>query len=161
MCGDEVLKYVKTFTEVGLDREFDRVTGRIRHESSHTGKLLDLLIGTTGSGVRHHEDVVVFIKTCQKVMCQLVIGCFPYIDNFFVTLFLCDKTTAEVLSDTVNGSFCICEELLLCCRDSHIGNGYGHSGSCGELVTDRLDIVQGDRCLDRSVCIDDFLEDLL
>ena len=161
MCGDEVLKYVKTFTEVGLDREFDRVTGRIRHESSHTGKLLDLLIGTTGSGVRHHEDVVVFIKTCQKVMCQLVIGCFPYIDNFFVTLFLCDKTTAEVLSDTVNGSFCVCEKLLLCCRDSHIGNGYGHSCSCGVLVTDRLDIVQGDRCLDRSVCIDDFLEDLL
>ena len=69
MRRDEVLKYVKTFTEVGLDWEFDRVTGRIRHESSHTGKLLDLLIGTTGSGVRHHEDVVVFIKTCQKVMC--------------------------------------------------------------------------------------------
>ena len=94
-------------------------------------------------------------------MCQLVIGCFPYIDNFFVTLFLCDKTTAEVLCDTVNRCLSVRKELFLGCRDSHIGNGYGHSGSCGVLVTDRLDIVQGDRCLDRSVCIDDFLEDLL
>ena len=36
MSGDEVLQYVKTFTEVRLDRKFDGVTGCICHQSSHT-----------------------------------------------------------------------------------------------------------------------------
>ena len=63
MCGHEVLKYIKTFTEVRLDRQLDRTTGCICHKSTHTGKLFDLFIGTTGSGVSHHEDVVVFIKS--------------------------------------------------------------------------------------------------
>ncbi len=95
--GDEVLQYVQTLTEVGLDRKLDRMTGRICHQSTHTSKLFDLLIRTTRSGVSHHEDVVVMIKTVQQCVSQLIIGCLPGLDNFLVTLFLCDKTTLEVL----------------------------------------------------------------
>ena len=63
MRRHEVLQYVQTFTEVGLDGQLDRTTGCIRHQTTHTCQLLDLLVGTTGTGVRHHEDVVVFIQT--------------------------------------------------------------------------------------------------
>ena len=63
MRGHEVFQYVKTFTEIGLDRELDGVTGCIGHQTTHTGKLFDLLIGTTGTGVSHHEDVVVLIQS--------------------------------------------------------------------------------------------------
>ena len=63
MSGNEVLQYVKTLTEVGFDRKLDGVTGCIRHKSSHTCQLLDLLIRSSRTGVCHHEDVVVLIQT--------------------------------------------------------------------------------------------------
>ena len=74
MGGDEVLQYVQTFTEVGLDRKLDGMTGGIGHQSSHTGQLLDLLIRASGTGVSHHEDVVVLIQACQQVVSQLIVG---------------------------------------------------------------------------------------
>ena len=72
------------------------MTGCICHQSTHSGKLLDLLVRTTGSGVRHHEDVVVFIQTAQQCFRQLVIGLFPGLDNLFVTLLICNQTTLIV-----------------------------------------------------------------
>ena len=71
-------------------------TGCIGHQSSHTCQLFDLFIGTTRSGVSHHEDVVVFIQTAQQSFGQLVIGILPGLNNLFVTLFLGDQTTFEV-----------------------------------------------------------------
>jgi len=55
-------------------------------------------------GIRHHEDVVVFIKTFQKHFCKLIIGLFPCLNNFFVTFFLCDKTTFVLFCNSV---YCI------------------------------------------------------
>ncbi len=43
--------------------ELNGMTGSIGHKSAHASKLFDLLIGSTRSGVSHHEDVVVFIKS--------------------------------------------------------------------------------------------------
>ena len=106
------------------------MTGCISHQSSHTGKLFDLLIGTTGSGVSHHEDVVVLIKTCKKCLCKLIIGLLPGFNNLFVTLFLCDKTTFVVLCDTVNGILSIC--LII-------------SGFCGGTVISEMDTVMAAR----------------
>ena len=73
----------------------------IGHKSSHTCKLFDLLIGTTGSGVSHHEDVVIFVQTGQQIMGKLIVCYLPCIDYFFITFFLCDKTTAEVLCNEI------------------------------------------------------------
>ena len=72
------------------------MTGCISHQTSHTCQLFDLLIRTTGSGVSHHEDVVVFIKSAQQSLGQLVIGILPGLNNLFVTLLLGDQTTFEV-----------------------------------------------------------------
>ena len=82
MSRHEVLQYIQTLTEVGLDRQLDRTTGRIRHQSTHTCKLFDLFVGTTGSGICHHEDVVVFVQTGKQRLCQLIIGVLPCLYNF-------------------------------------------------------------------------------
>ena len=161
VCGDEVLQYVQTLTEVGLDRKFNRMTGRICHQSSHTSKLFNLLIRSSRTGVSHHEDVVIFVKSCQQIVSQLIIGCLPGLDNFFVTLFLCDKTTAEVLCDMVNRCLRVSNQLRLACRYGHIGNRYGHGCTRRELVANRLDIIQGDRCLGCAMDIDNLLQNLL
>src|SRR5699024_5843133 len=43
--GDEVFEDVQAFTVVGLDRDFDRLTGCVRDQAAHTGKLADLAHG--------------------------------------------------------------------------------------------------------------------
>ena len=40
---DKVFEYRQTLTEVGLDRDFDRLTGGGRHQAAHTGQLTDLV----------------------------------------------------------------------------------------------------------------------
>ncbi len=129
MGRHEIFQYVQTFTEVGLDRQLDSTSRRIRHQSPHTCKLLDLLIGTAGAGVCHHEDVVILIKPGQKRLCQRVICCFPGLYDLFVTLFLRDQTTLEVLRDLIHRILRLLDHLRLLRRHRHIGDRYGHSRS--------------------------------
>ena len=105
--GDEVLQHGQTFTEVGLNGKLDGVTGSIGHKASHSSQLLDLLIRTSGSGVSHHEDVVVLIQASQQIVGQLIVRLLPGIDHLFITLLLGDKTAAEVLGDPVHSGLCI------------------------------------------------------
>ena len=158
--GHKVLQYVQTFTEVGLDRKFDGVTGRIGHQTTHTGQLLDLFVGTTGSGIGHHEDVVIFIQSGEQCMGQFIVGLLPGVNDLFVTLFVCDQTTFEVLGNLVYRLLCLRDHLRLLRRNGHIGNGYGHRRTGRILVTGGLDVIQNLCSLGRTVCIDDFFQDL-
>ena len=56
--GDEVLEDAQAFHEVGLDGALDDLALRRSHETAHTGQLADLLEGTAGPGVGHHEHRV-------------------------------------------------------------------------------------------------------
>ena len=136
------------------------MTGCICHKSTHTGKLFDLFIGTTGSGVSHHEDVVVFIKSGKKCMSKLIISLLPGINNLFVTLFLSNKTTFVVLGDLIYSILCSLDHLRLLRRHGHIGNRYGHGSSCRILVTHSLDRVQNLSSLGCPVSINNFFKDL-
>ena len=60
--GNEIFQNRKAFTEVGLDRDFNRFTGCVCHQASHTGELTDLVHRTTGTGVCHHVNRVVLVK---------------------------------------------------------------------------------------------------
>ena len=129
MGGHEVFQYVQTFTEIGLDGQLDGVTCCIGHQTTHTGKLFDLLIGTTGTGVSHHEDVVVLIKSCQQGFGKLIVSLLPCLNDFFISLFFRDKTTFEVFGDKVNRILCLLDHLRFLRRHSHVGDRYGHGSS--------------------------------
>ena len=161
MCGDKVLQNIQSFTEVGLNRKFDSLTGCIRHESTHTGKLLNLLIGTTGSGVRHHEDVVIFIQTGKKVMRQLIVRVLPGLNHFLVSLFFRNQTSTEVLCNSVYGFLCIFQKFFLACRNGHIVNGNRHGSLRGILVADCLDIIECQGSLHSAVHIHHLFQNLL
>ena len=136
------------------------MTGCICHQSSHTCQLFDLFIRTTGTGVSHHEDVVVLIQSVQQLSGQNIIGFFPGLYNFFVTFFFCDQTTFVVLCDVVYSLLSLLDQFRFFRRNGHIGNGYGHSCSCGEFISCCFDIIQHFCCLGSSVCIDNFFQDL-
>ena len=55
---NEVFQNGQALTEVGLDRDLYGLTGRVSHQTTHTADLFDLVLGTTGSGIRHDEQVV-------------------------------------------------------------------------------------------------------
>ena len=137
------------------------MTGGIRHQSSHTCQLLDLLIRTTGSGVSHHVDVVVLIQAGQQVMCQLIIGGLPCLDNLFVALFLSDKSAAVVFRNAVHSCLCFLNQLGFALRHGHIGNRNGHGRPGGIFITNGLDIIQGNGCLGCAVYVNDLLKNLL
>ena len=120
VSGHEILQYVQAFTEIRLDRQLDGTSCRICHQPSHTCKLFDLFIRTTGSGIRHHEDIVVFIQSGQQRFCQRVVSRLPGLDNLFVTLFLRDQASFEVLRDLIHRILRLLDHLRLLRRHGHI-----------------------------------------
>ncbi len=102
VCGNEVFQNVQTFTEVGFDRQLDGTSGRICHESTHRCKLFHLLLGTTGTGVSHHLDVVVSGQTVHHFLGQALIGVIPNLDNALITLVFGTKSTMIVSGDSVH-----------------------------------------------------------
>ena len=120
MGGNKVFQYVQTFTEIGLDRQLDGTAGCIGHQTTHTGQLFNLLVGTTGAGVGHHINIVIFIKVGEQGIRNLIIGLLPCLNNGFIAFFFCRKTTAEILCDFLNGLFRIGNELFFSSRHGHI-----------------------------------------
>ena len=137
------------------------MTSCIGHQTTHTCKLFDLFIRTTGTGVSHHKDIVIFIKTIQKCFCKLIISLLPCFNNFFVTLFFSNKTTLIVLCDFVYDILRILDHLRFLRRHSHIRNGYSHRCTCRVLVTCSLDSIKNFCCLGSSVCINNFFQNFL
>ena len=161
MGGHEIFQYVQSLTEIGLDGQLDGVSCRIRHQAPHTGQLLDLLIGTTGSGVRHHIDIVVAVQAVQQRLGQHRVRLLPGLYNFLITLFLSNQTTLVVPRNLIYRILCVLDQLRLLRRHRHIGNGYGHGRAGGILVSHRLDIVQHLRSPGGSVGVDNLLQNLL
>ncbi len=160
MGGHEVLQYVQTLTEIRLNRQLDGTSRRIRHQSAHTRKLLDLLVGTAGSGIRHHEDIIIFVKSGQQRFCQRVVRCFPCFYNFFITLFFRNQTTLKVLRDLIHRILSLFDHLRLLRRHGHIGDRYGHSRSGGIFISDGFYRIQHLRRSSRTMGINYLLKNL-
>ncbi len=161
MRRHEILQNVKAFTEIGLDRKFDRVSGCIRHQAAHACQLLDLFVGASGSGIRHHVNVIIFVQTVQKRFRQLVVRLLPGVDDRTVAFFLGGKTSAVSAVDLVNRVLRLLDQLRLHRRNRHVGNGNRHAGSCGVAIAHGLDMVQNLRRSRGAVNRDNLLKDSL
>ncbi len=137
------------------------MTGCILHQASHTCQLFDLLIRTTGSGIRHHEDVIVLIKSAQKKLGQMIIDFLPCGDYFLIALFICDQSTLVVAGDLVDGFLRLLKQLRLFLRDSHIRDGYRHSCAGGDMISHCLHGIKNLSGSGRTVGVDDLLQNLL
>ena len=161
MSWNEILKYVKTFTEVRLNRKFDCTSHCISHTSTHTCKLFNLLVRTTGSWVSHHEQVIILIKTIDKEVLKLFVGIFPCSYYWLITLFFCDDTTSVVLSNLINSLLCFIKHFCFLSRHCHIWYRYCHCSAGWVLITHSLDVIKNFCCLSSSVCVDNLLKNLL
>ncbi len=157
----EILQHVQSLTEIGLDRQLDGTACGIGHQSAHARQLFDLLVGTTGAGVGHHENIIVGVQACQKHLCQFLIRLIPGLHHCAVPLFLGNQASAEVGGNLVNSSLSLGQHLRLLFRHGHIRNRHCHGRPGGILISDGLYVIQhlcGSGC---PVGIDDLFQNLL
>ena len=104
--GDEVFQHGHALLEVRDDWVLNDIvvagTGflRLGHQTTHTCQLCNLVGGTTGSGVEHHEHgvetLVGFCHLLHQGLLQLVVRTGPGVDHLLVTVFVGDQTQRVV-----------------------------------------------------------------
>ena len=122
--GDEELDDRETFLEVRLDREFDDITARACHESSHCTELSDLGLTTAGTGNGHEiervESVLALFQLIHEGIGKLIVGLGPETDDTVVSLFLSDLTGAVLADDLALLLVGLLDKILLGVRNDHI-----------------------------------------
>ena len=146
MSRHKVLQNIQTFTEIGLNGQLNGTSCGVRHQSPHTCKLFNLLIRTTGTGIRHHKDVVISVQSSKEGCRQLIVRLFPGLYNLFVTLLVRNQAPLILAHNFIYRILGILNHLRFLRGHSHIGYGYGHSRPGGIFVTNRFNIVQNFRC---------------
>ena len=151
--GNEIFQNGKTFTEIGLDRDFNRFTGSIRHQAAHTGELTNLIHAASGTGVCHHVNRVMLVKHIRKGIRDILCCFLPFRHDQTVAFIFCDET-AFVLTLNVDNFLLRCgNQLFLCGRNRHIGNRNRYGTFCGVLVTKGFDAVKHFRGNRKSMCL--------
>ena len=161
MCGDEVFQNVQSFTEVRLNRKLDGTSGRVCHQTTHAGQLFDLLITTTGTGVCHHVNIVVFVQCVHQSSGDFTVSIFPCTDHAGITFFFCQKAHTVVALNCLDCLFCFFNDLFLLFRNSHIRNRNSECRSGCIFVTHALNIIEHFCGYSGAMDIDNSLQDLL
>ena len=158
--GDEVLEGQQALTEVGLDGQVDRVAGHVGHEASHTGKLAQLRLRASGTGVGHHVDGVVVGEALEHGLAELFGAVGPGIDDLDVALRLGQEAVLVVLVDLVDVGLGLGEHLGLAVGDDGVPHRHGQAGARGEVEAGVLDGVQNRLDLGQRVAVGALVDEL-
>ena len=152
MRSDEVLQYGHTLLEVGDDRVLNDLgtfcTGflRFRHQTTHTGKLGNLISRTTGTGVEHHINSVEALISLGHVLhhtcLEVIVDVCPGIDDLIVTFLVRNETHFIVGLHLVNLVLPLAYDVFLLIRYDDIIEVEGQTGNIGHMVTEILDTVK-------------------
>ena len=135
MGRNKVIRYGKTFTEIGLDWQVDDLTGRIGHESAHTSELTHLLFITAGAGVSHHINWIERIHIFHHGRRYIIRSLRPEGNYLSIALLVRDKTTTELTLNRIDLLFGRLKNILLLRRHDNIGNCNRHAGYAGIMIT--------------------------
>jgi len=109
---NKVLQHRHTLLKVRKDRVFNnlRTLGtsllRLSHQTTHTRQLLNLILRTTGSGIKHHvngiETLVGLGHLLHQDVTQVGVHVSPRINHLVVTLLVGDESHVIVVGDFLN-----------------------------------------------------------
>ena len=148
MSRDEVFQYGKTFTEVRSNWAFNNVTGWLGHQTTHTRKLLNLLLITTSTGINHEEqriyELVAFVvlKFTVEGVRDVIRSVCPNINHLLVTLVVSDDTVTILLSNFFNFSVSLNKFWLLLFRHHHVDDTNRNTGTGSFFETKALKIIK-------------------
>ena len=106
-------------------------------------------------------DIIVFIKTGEKLLCKLLIDRLPCLKHSLIALFFSTQTATEVHFDLINRLLSLFKHLLFLCRHGHIGNGNRHRSYGRIVISGSFDKVKHFCSTYCTMCIDNAFEDLL
>ncbi len=133
--GDEVLKYVQTFAEIGSDRCFNDGAIRLGHQTTHPGKLTNLGSGTPRPGIGHHIDGIegflhngITISIDHFFLADLfhhrfgdfLVGTSPDVNDLVVAFALCYQAAGKLVFNLQHSLFCFCQQVCFLFRDHHV-----------------------------------------
>ena len=128
--GDEVLKHRHSFLEVRKNRVLNNLRAfcsgflRLGHKTTHTGKLLNLVFRTTGTGIEHHEyGVKALIGLChllQEDISEVIIYVSPCINNLIVALGIGDESHIIVVGNITDFLVTTLNDTLFLWRNDDI-----------------------------------------
>ncbi len=103
MRRDEILEHREPFSEIRNDRPLDDFSGRLGHETAHTGKLLHLRAVAAGAGIDHHEygvhvlAAVVVFERPEECIGKLLAGMRPDVLHLVLALAVRDDAATVLL----------------------------------------------------------------
>ena len=128
--SDKVLQHRHTLLKVRKDRVLNDLRTfctsllRLSHQTTHTRQLLNLILRTTGSRVKHHvngvESLICLSHLLHQNITQIGIYVSPRIDYLVVTLLVGDETHIIVVGDFLNLLATTLNNLLLLRWDDNI-----------------------------------------
>ena len=113
MSCDEVLQNRQAFTVVCLNRTLNELLLRVRHQTTHTGDLLDLAPVTTSTRRHHAVDGVASIEVLTHVVSNFLSALQPQLDQFLVPGFFQDDTGVELVLNLRSLGFVTRQDFFL------------------------------------------------
>ena len=143
MRRNEVFQNSQAFTEVRFDRTVNDTTGRIGHQTTHTGQLTNLLFVTAGTGVSHHGYRIELVHGGFHQFIGNLIGCFvPQVNYLTITFVIAHQTTAEEAFNLINLMLCCFQNNFFFSRNLNIGGCDRNTGFTSIIVTHFLNNIQ-------------------
>ena len=147
--GDEVLQHREAFAEVRGDRRLDDFARGLGHQTAHAGELANLLFGTAGAGVGHHEDRVelgaVDLGTAhlaEHLVGDVLGSAMPDVDDLVVALAVGDGAVETLAFDFEHRLARAVHDGALRRRDDHVIDADGDAGLGGVEEAEVLELVE-------------------
>ena len=149
---NKVFEHRHTFLEVRKDRVLDNLLTFgtcllwLSHQTTHTGKLLNLVLRTTGTGVEHHiysvETLIGLGHLLHQNVTKVIIDMGPSINYLIVALGICDETHFIVGFNLINFGLALANNLSFLLRDNNIIEVERKTCNIGHTITQVLDTVK-------------------
>ena len=160
VCRDEVLQHRHTLLKVRQNRVLNRTTTlgtgllRLSHQTTDTRELFDLILRTTGTGVKHHkysiEALVCLSHLLQQDITNIIVNVCPSIDHLVVSLVICNESHVIVVSNLTYLIITLLNELSFFLRDNDIVEVKRQTCQICHTVTEVLNTIKEIACLSKA-----------
>ena len=150
--SNKVLQHRHTLLKVRKDRvlndlrTFSTRLLRLSHQTTHTRQLLNLILRTTSSRIKHHvhsiESLVSFSHFLHQDVTQVCINVSPRINNLVVTLLVGDETHIIVIGDFLNLLTTTLYDSFLLWWDNDITKVERKTSNISHTITEVLNTIE-------------------